>query len=81
MSYTLFTEHTRKARKEHRCIWCPEKIQAGEKYVDERSVYDGNIQRHRWHPECKTAADKFFRESREEEFVEHSCKRGTAEER
>lgn len=81
MSYTLFEDRVRKARKPHRCIWCPELIAKGETYHDERSVYDGNIQRHRWHPECQTAAHKFFRESCGEDFMAHSCKRGTCEER
>ena len=52
MSYTLLSEATRIARKQHRCIWCGEAIAPGEKYRDERSVYDGELQRHRWHPEC-----------------------------
>lgn len=55
MSYTLFENPTRKARKQHKCIWCAEWIEEGTTYIDERSVYDGNIQRHRWHPECQVA--------------------------
>lgn len=69
MSYQLFESPTRTAlRKEHRCIWCGQKIRIGEKYMDERSVYDGNIQRHRWHPECLNAAHEYFRNTAEEEF-------------
>ena len=55
MSYTLLSEATRTARKQHRCIWCGQDIAAAEQYVDERSVYDGDIQHHRWHPECLDA--------------------------
>jgi hypothetical protein len=69
MSYTLFSSDVRTAKKEHVCIWCGQKILAGEKYTDERSVYDGNIQRHRWHPECHDDSVKYFRESGEEEFT------------
>ena len=52
MSFHLFSSDSRKARKQHRCIWCGQAIIPGDTYVDERSVYDGSIQRHRWHPEC-----------------------------
>ncbi len=69
MSYTLFEMPKRTARKEHHCIWCNEKIIPGETYLDERSVYDGRIQRHRWHPECNEASEKYFSESGEEEFT------------
>lgn len=81
MSYTLLHEADRVARKPHDCIWCNEKIQRGETYKDERSVYDGEMQLHRWHPECQVAADKFFKESGECEFEAHACKRGTFDER
>lgn len=69
MSYRLFEMKTRKAAKQHRCIWCGQRIAIGESYDDERSVYDGNVQRHRWHPECRTfASDEIF-EMGEEEFT------------
>ncbi len=80
MSYTLLSEHDRIARKTHRCIWCPELIAFGDKYRDERSVFDGEMQNHHWHPECWQAAIKFFTASCEEEFQAHGCKRGTDEE-
>ncbi len=67
MSYTLFSSLQRKAMKAHRCIWCGERIEPRMEYIDERSVYDGNIQRHRWHPECHVVACAYFR-SGEEEF-------------
>ena len=53
MSYTLLSEVERTARKAHRCIWCWQRIDAGERYVDERSVNDGDMQHHHWHPECR----------------------------
>lgn len=55
MSYTLLSETVRTARKHHRCIWCWQAINAGERYLDERSVNDGEMQRHKWHPECRAA--------------------------
>jgi hypothetical protein len=80
MSYTLLSETLRKARKEHRCIWCPEKINAGEQYQDERSVYDGQMQDHKWHPECLVAAKEFFIIERDAEFMPHEFDRGTHDE-
>jgi len=80
MSYQLLSETNPVARKEYRCIWCPEKILKGEKHYHEVSKYDGDFQDHRWHEECKAAADLFFRKHGEEEFDPHSNKRGTSEE-
>lgn len=80
MRFHLFSSDTRKARKNHDCIWCREDILTGETYQDERSVYDGNIQRHRWHPECQKASFEYFREAWGPEFDRHAFKRGTTEE-
>jgi len=79
MSYTLFLSDQRTAKKAHTCIWCGQKILVAEKYTDERSVYDGNIQRHRWHPECHADSVKYFRESGEEEFTPHDNERPSLE--
>lgn len=75
MSYTLFSDPIRTARKVHCCIWCGQDILPGEKYRDERSVYDGNIQRHRWHPECAESSSEYFKFSGEEEFDPHQNER------
>ena len=80
MSYQLLSKTEPKARKEYRCIWCPEKILRGAQHVHEVSKYDGDFQDHRWHPECKQASYRFFRESGEEDFIPHSCQRGTINE-
>lgn len=58
MSFTLLDRKERKAAKVHRCIWCWQHIEAGERYMDERSVYDGELQVHKWHPECLEAMEK-----------------------
>lgn len=73
-----FTEP--KARKQHLCIWCPEKIAVGEKHIHEVSKYYEDFQDLRWHPECHEAASKYFSESGEDEIYPHACKRGTSEE-
>jgi len=75
MSYHLFSVVTRKARKPHACIWCGQKIIPGEIYSDERSVYDGSIQRHRWHPECQERSWEIFRKEGEEEFSAYENRR------
>lgn len=58
MSYKLIRELTPRARKDHQCVWCGEKIFAGHTYLFERSVFDGRYQNHRWHFECATAAKR-----------------------
>lgn len=55
MSYTLLSESQPLARKQHRCIWCGQPIAVGEKHRHERSIYDGQFQDQRWHPECDEA--------------------------
>ena len=69
MSYALISERAHKALKRYRCIWCGEQIPIGTRYVREFSVYDGDVQKHTWHPECKGAAEEFFCESGEDEFA------------
>ena len=74
MSYALLSEAMRVARKPHRCIWCGEFILAGERYRDERSAYDGSMQKHRWHPECDEAGSQYFSEV-DSEFSPHENER------
>lgn len=80
MGYELISETRPKARKEYPCIWCVEKILKGELHIREVSKYDGGLQDHRWHPECRDAASKYFHESGEEEFPPSACKRGSMDE-
>lgn len=75
MSFHLFSIDSRKARKQHRCIWCGQAINKGDTYVDERSVYDGSIQRHRWHPECIQDARDGWARGDDAEFIPHSADR------
>lgn len=53
MSYTLIAAETRKARKPHKCIWCGQKIEIGERYTHERCVFEGDAQSNDWHLECE----------------------------
>ena len=66
MSYTLLSETKPKARKQHRCIWCGEKILIGETYRREKSVYDGSFQDHKWHLECDNVSADYFSNGEEE---------------
>lgn len=79
MSYHLFSEVLRKAKKAHRCIWCGEAIESGESYIDERSVFERQLQRRRWHTECIDAVRKEWRAGADEEFIAYSNERGCAE--
>lgn len=75
MGYALISERAHKAFKRYRCIWCGESILPGQQYVREFSTYCGDIQRHNWHPECKGAAEDFFREEGEDEFSPYENER------
>lgn len=72
--YTLLADSWPIARKPHRCIWCGQQIEAGEKYRRERSVYNGEMQNHAWHPECDEAAAEEFSHG-EQEFIPHQNER------
>lgn len=74
MSYQLLSDSHPKARKDHLCIWCGQKIPAGTVYYAERSVFDGEMQNHHWHEECKDAADDYF-SAGEEEFCPYDNER------
>lgn len=75
MSYDLLSKIQRKARKNHRCIWCGQAILVGENYSHETSVYDGYMQDHKFHLECRNDADEYFYSTREEDFDAYENKR------
>lgn len=68
----------RKARKAHRCIWCGEQIEPGERYFHWRGVFEGDIQSNNWHKECDEAVAS---EDLRDGFEPHAHKRGSQEER
>lgn len=71
-AYHLLSMVARTAAKPHRCIWCGEYIEKGERYQDERSVFDGHMQHHRWHPECLEDAQEGWRAGDDAEFIPHN---------
>ena len=78
MSYDLLSMTEPTARKDHRCIWCGQKIPKGTKYTAERSVFDGKMQNHHWHPECWKDS-RVNNDEPEWEFTPYSYERPTVE--
>lgn len=74
MSYHCFSLISRTAAKEHICIWCGQKIEKGEFYVREQSVYDGHFQNHAWHQECNKEAQEEFKNG-ESDFTAYAHER------
>lgn len=52
MSYHLFSKMVVAARKPHTCIWCWQRVERGDVYYREASVYDGRHQNFAWHWDC-----------------------------
>lgn len=61
VSYRTISEESRKARKPHRCIWCGQTIEVGQRYTHRRGVFEGDLQTDDWHPECEKAAEEEMR--------------------
>lgn len=68
MSYHLFSIRVVAARKPHRCIWCSQRIERGDVYLREASVYDGQHQNFAWHWDCRFDALVNHFNDGEEEF-------------
>jgi len=63
MSYTQLAAEHRKARKDHKCVWCGEKILKGQTYDYYAGVFDGEFQISRYHMECTGVAGEWCREN------------------
>lgn len=53
MSYTELRCIERKARKEHRCVWCGQKIEKNTLYFDRGYIFEGELKSDKIHLECK----------------------------
>lgn len=82
MSFTELSHATRKARKEHRCEWCGEKIEKGQDYFNYTGIGDGGFQNNKVHLECLNAMHEHFSfDTFDDEFMPYQFKRGSTEER
>ena len=79
MSYELISETKPKARKDHECIWCGERIDNGDRYV--RVVYNfhGDFNSDAYHPECSDASKEYLTLNDTDEFMPGEYVRGSAE--
>ena len=59
---TLLGRNYRTARKEHRCSECRRTILKGEKYLDERTLYGGEVRTWKTCADCESIRDNFFTE-------------------
>ncbi|MBU1767862.1 MAG: hypothetical protein KJ648_07160 [Candidatus Omnitrophica bacterium] len=73
----------RRAKKEHRCSWCDEKILVGERYARWLWKDGGDLGPVLMHFECEEGMTHLQRLERESEieFQPGTFKRGTSEER
>jgi hypothetical protein len=56
----ILNETRRKARKTHKCTECRREILRGEKYLDERILFEGTVETYKTCDDCKSIRDHFF---------------------
>jgi hypothetical protein len=59
---TFLSYDTRRARKQHACSWCGQKIEAGDSYDNQAVIFEGEMCVNKFHPECGEAAQEAGRE-------------------
>lgn len=64
------------AKKNHVCSWCGTLIEEGTSYARWRWFYCGDVGTNKMHAECKSAYDRFFTLTGEDEWYPFSYKRG-----
>lgn len=80
MSWEQIDRRAVTTRKDHTCVWCPDKIMSGTRYELDVGLCKGDFQENKYHLECRDAADRFCRDNPGECFDPGSFKRGTTEE-
>jgi hypothetical protein len=76
MSYEEISYVHPKARKEHWCDWCGEKILKGEKHLSRAYKFQGEFMTGRMHLECENSMKKTHRDILSEGWTEGQFKRG-----
>lgn len=77
MGTSTQVENVTAAKKQHRCDWCPEKIEAGESYKRYRWFGDDGAAVVKMHPECYDAMlEVAHEEGGQIEFSPHESPRG-----
>jgi hypothetical protein len=74
----LLSQRTRTAHVEHECIWCPDKITIGERYLSQAVKDDEEFWFNKFHPECFEAFLSCWKET-DGEIWPHESKRGSTE--
>lgn len=64
----FYSDKTVKAKKEHKCSLCGQKIEAGESYRRYSGKYDGEFFDQCFHENCTEILDKFCRDQQDEEY-------------
>lgn len=81
MGFDLLSENYPKAKKEHICEWCGEKILKNETYYRYIGLYNGDFQSTPLHLECRDAMRKHLLGNGEKEYEPFAFKRGSIEEK
>ena len=61
-STTILSERYRQARKSHRCSECYRTIRAGERYLAETCLFEGEITRHKTCSHCEVVREWLVKE-------------------
>jgi hypothetical protein len=65
--YDFYDAKPRKARKEHTCDLCINKIKKGESYIATAGKWEGDFFRHKLHIHCDAWLDKYLQDTNQRE--------------
>lgn len=82
MSRYISSAHIKKLRQSIACVWCGEACKKGQSAFNHVYLEDGEFYRNHFHPECDTARQQYFKESRkaghyENQFNPYEFARGS----